>query len=122
MRAALALALALSSAPALADPAMTFAGETWTMPIEPADVFGFQVFPASGGRIALAITLKPAPARALSAHTAGTLGEVVTLTDGVGATLLQGPLDHPIERGLFAVTFGDPEDARRMVRRLQGQP
>jgi len=122
VRAALALLAALAAAPVAADPALVFSGADWRLPIEPADVHGFQVFPAPGGRLSLAIALRPEPARALAERTALDPGETVTLTDGAGAVLLEGPLDAPIERGVFAVTFASGEEALRMVRRLQGQP
>lgn len=121
MRSALALAAALAAAPALADPALVFSGEDWRLPIEPSDVYGFQVVTPPGGRLALAITLNGSAARSLADRTAENLGETVTLSTREGDVLLAGPLDRPILRGAFAVTFGDAEDARRMARRLQGQ-
>ena len=121
MRGALVVWAVLAAAPVAADPALVFSGADWRLPIEPADVHGFQVVPAPGGRLSLAIALKADAAEALAERTGRDPGETVTLADGLGTVLLEGPLDAPIERGVFAVTFGSGEDALRMVRRLQGQ-
>jgi hypothetical protein len=118
----LALLAMLAAGPAAADPALVFSGADWRLPIEPSDVHGFQVLPAPGGRLSLAIALKADAAQALAERTGRDPGETVTLADGLGTVLLEGPLDGAIERGVFAVTFASGEDALRMVRRLQGQP
>lgn len=117
----LAAALALLAGAALAEPAMVFAGADWRQEIAPADVFAFQAFTPPGGRLALAVTLKPEAAGTLARNTGIATGEVVTVTDREGEVLLSGPLAQPIDRGMFAITFDNPEAARRMARRLLAQ-
>jgi hypothetical protein len=120
LRAAAALALALAAAGAQAAPAFVFVGPDWRMAVEAADVFGFQSFGAPGGRIGLSVTLRPKAAGRLEGLTAASLANRLLVEDGDGALLLDAWLSEPI-RGRFAVTFEDPDAARRAARRLQGQ-
>lgn len=117
--AAAALALALAQGAAAA-PAFVFIGPDWRMAVEARDVFGFQSFAAPGGRIGLSVTLRPEAAGRLEGLTAASLANRLLVEDGDGGTLIDAWLDAPI-RGRFAVTFMDPEAARRAARRLQGQ-
>ncbi|MGF1660079.1 MAG: hypothetical protein ACFCUS_11680 [Rubrimonas sp.] len=118
---ALALALALAAAPALAEPAFTFSAPGWEMGVGPAEVYAFQSFAPRPGAVALSITLHAGPARQLESLTASSLGEMLTLRDGDGATLLETVLAEPIRRGAFAVTFADPGAARRAAARMLGR-
>ena len=125
--AALALALAAAPAPGSFDAAaqqaraFTFSAHGWEMGIGPAEVYAFETFAPSAGGVGLYVTLRSRPARQLESLTASSLGETLALRDGDGATLIETVLTEPIRRGAFAVTFGDPADARRAAERMLGR-
>lgn len=117
---ALAPALIALAGAAAAEPALVFAGRDWRFAVEPADVAGYQALTPPGRGIALVVSLNPEAAQRLARLTGEGLGETVTVTDREGAVLLETVLAEPIARGMFAVTLGDPDTARRLARRLAG--
>lgn len=119
MRLAAALWLALAGS-AWAGPAFVFSGEGWSFPVGQPEVYAYQVFSPVQGGIGLSVTLKGPAGRALDAEMAAHRGEAMRLSDGDGAVLLETVVGAPV-RGRFAVTFADPEAARRAARRMLGQ-
>lgn len=119
IRLAAALWLAFAGL-AAAEPAFVFEGEGWSMPIGRPEVYAFQTFRPAAGGIGLLVILREPAAEALAAQTGAHLGQPLTLRDGDGGVLLETVLAEPIRRR-FAVSFADPEAARRAAQRMQGQ-
>ncbi len=119
-RLALATGLLVAPAAAQAEAAFTFSAPGWEMSVGPAEVYAFQSLAPRPGAIALSVTLHARAGSRLESLTRSSIGETLTLRDGDGAVLLRMTLEGPIRRGAFAVTFADPEAARRAAERMQG--